>query len=569
DNAEANSDETLKDNAEMVDTMDNEDEKFCLDDMSIGFEEDHLNGEIKVTLYQDDHIPLDEIMDVNVKDTLVVTDSSPVVETIVIESTFMSKKVNLDQCITDVMDAENNTVGLDTPFNNQQPTTPRPEKRRTITSQLLQLQLNDDSDVADEELENIDSREYTIKEILPFCEDLRRHKKSNLYKVTMPCYIKSLMKKVKDGHSTPLFKLVWDPYGIVVDLQFWLAFLGFEEKKEGGSPTVYRTPNADWAIAGPHFCPTIIGEGMPVYVSNAKNGCVPWIEVEKVYFPLNKLDTHWALAELHLRTGLITVYDSMSPRKRNKAAPIVENRNWWLNMRKSMSQQLPLFLDKISVLKRKGLVVGDYKITYKFEEKVPHQGSVYGDCGVWESSFMEFPYYFHNLKLANEGTVTHIDTDDQGCFNMCFLAFGVAIRSFKSYMRPLIKIDGAHLKGTYLGTNLLVVGMDANNLIIPLATGVSQGETIETWSWFLTKLKECIGEDPNLVIISDRHYSITVTCANVFPNAFHGCCCRHLMMNCKFKSDKLKAWYWKTCKAYTVPEFKRSISGIKALRPEA
>nr|GEV23413.1 putative ribonuclease H-like domain-containing protein [Tanacetum cinerariifolium] len=38
------------DNAEMVDTMDNEDGKICLDDMSIGFEEDHLNGEIKVTL---------------------------------------------------------------------------------------------------------------------------------------------------------------------------------------------------------------------------------------------------------------------------------------------------------------------------------------------------------------------------------------------------------------------------------------------------------------------------------------------------------------------------------------
>ncbi|GJV02581.1 hypothetical protein Tco_1336150 [Tanacetum coccineum] len=116
DNAEANSDETLKDNAEMVDTMDNEDEKFCLDDMSIGFEEYHLNGEIKVTLYQDDHIPLDETMDVDVKDTPVVTDSSPVVETIVIESKFKSKKVNLDQCIADVMDAENNIVGLDTPL---------------------------------------------------------------------------------------------------------------------------------------------------------------------------------------------------------------------------------------------------------------------------------------------------------------------------------------------------------------------------------------------------------------------------------------------------------------------
>nr|GEY50408.1 transposase, MuDR, MULE transposase domain protein [Tanacetum cinerariifolium] len=72
-----------------------------------------------------------------------------------------------------------------------------------------------------------------------------------------------------------------------------------------------------------------------------------------------------------------------------------------------------------------------------------------------------------------------------------------------------------------------------------------------------------------MAIISDRHYAITTACANVFPTAFHGCYCRHLMMNCKFSSDKLKAWYWKTCKVYTVPEFERSISSIRALRPEA
>nr|GEW35023.1 transposase, MuDR, MULE transposase domain protein [Tanacetum cinerariifolium] len=49
------------------------------------------------------------------------------------------------------------------------------------------------------------------------------------------------------------------------------------------------------------------------------------------------------------------------------------------------------------------------------------------------------------------------------------------IRSFLRYMRPLIIIDGAHLKENYLGTNLLVVGIDGNNQIIPLTTGWSQG----------------------------------------------------------------------------------------------
>ncbi|GJY76278.1 transposase, MuDR, MULE transposase domain protein [Tanacetum coccineum] len=115
--------------------------------------------------------------------------------------------------------------------------------------------------------------------------------------------------------------------------------------------------------------------------------------------------------------------------------------------------------------------------------------------GNQENYFAQLPCYCHKLKLANDGTVTHIQTNDDGTFDKYFIGFGVSIRSFIYYMRPLIKIDGGHLKGTYLGTNLLAVGMDANNQIIPLDTGVTQGETVENWSWFLTKLKECINDD--------------------------------------------------------------------------
>ncbi|GKA33980.1 transposase, MuDR, MULE transposase domain protein, partial [Tanacetum coccineum] len=56
------------------------------------------------------------------------------------------------------------------------------------------------------------------------------------------------------------------------------------------------------------------------------------------------------------------------------------------------------------------------------------------------------------------------------------------------------------------------VGMDGNNQILPLATGVSEGETGESWTWFLTKLKEQIVEPPNLCIISDRHAAIIQAC---------------------------------------------------------
>ncbi|GKA84614.1 transposase, MuDR, MULE transposase domain protein, partial [Tanacetum coccineum] len=184
-------------------------------------------------------------------------------------------------------------------------------------------------------------------------------------------------------------------------------------------------------------------------------------------------------------------------------------------------------------------------------------------------SFAQFPFYYYNLKKENEGTVTDIETDDRGRFKMCFIGFGGAIKSFLCYMRPLIIIDGTHLKGTYLGTNLVVVGMDGNNQIIHIATSVSQGETGESWTWFLRKLKDCIGKVSNLTIISYRHYEITLACNTVFPNSFHGYCCRHLMMNCGMQSDKFKELYWKTCKAYTPEDFEKLMSDIHALRPDA
>ncbi|GKD57549.1 hypothetical protein Tco_1290936 [Tanacetum coccineum] len=45
-------------------------------------------------------------------------------------------------------------------------------------------------------------------------------------------------------------------------------------------------------------------------------------------------------------------------------------------------------------------------------------------------SFAQLPFYCHNLKRENEGTVTYIDTDDEGRFKMCFIGFGVAVSIF-------------------------------------------------------------------------------------------------------------------------------------------
>ncbi|GJX49461.1 hypothetical protein Tco_0276306 [Tanacetum coccineum] len=48
-----------------------------------------------------------------------------------------------------------------------------------------------------------------------------------------------------------------------------------------------------------------------------------------------------------------------------------------------------------------------------------------------------------------------------------------------------------------------------------------RGETGPCWSWWMSVLKECIGDNPNLLFISDRHLAIALAAHNEFLLAFH------------------------------------------------
>ncbi|XP_076894179.1 uncharacterized protein LOC143546383 [Bidens hawaiensis] len=174
----------------------------------------------------------------------------------------------------------------------------------------------------------------------------------------------------------------------------------------------------------------------------------------------------------------------------------------------------------------------------KLSYKQGWKGKVYAErlrIGSSEDSFDKLPIYCHNLEIANPGTRAHILRDDLNRFEMLFIAIGVSIRSFIKCLRLMIIIDGAHLKGSFKGTMFLAVGMDGNNKIFPIAYGVGKRESGESWTWFLTKLRECVGDQPNLAIISNRAKSIELAVKNAFSLAYHGFCCQHLMVNLRLK----------------------------------
>jgi len=131
-------------------------------------------------------------------------------------------------------------------------------------------------------------------------------------------------------------------------------------------------------------------------------------------------------------------------------------------------------------------------------------------------------------------------------------------------------MDGAHLKGEFKGSILHAVYMDGEDHIVPIGYGICKSESIDSWTWFLEKLHECIGEMENLSFITDRAASIAVGIQNVFPNAVHGICAFHLLQNVRAKygkNDKTKTMFWDIVQAYKTSDFDEAFDRFCRCRP--
>ncbi|KAE8661228.1 Calcium-dependent protein kinase 20 [Hibiscus syriacus] len=146
----------------------------------------------------------------------------------------------------------------------------------------------------------------------------------------------------------------------------------------------------------------------------------------------------------------------------------------------------------------------------KKEEEIPEENAtgVYRELEIMTDMNARFKISISYSQVGEPNVMPWNYRD--GRFELLFIAIGAAIRSFITCMRPVIIVDRAHLKGRYLGVNLLAVAMDANNGILPIAYGVGKSETSDSWTWFMGHLRDYIGPISNLTIISDRKSKINV-----------------------------------------------------------
>ncbi|KAG7558554.1 MULE transposase domain [Arabidopsis thaliana x Arabidopsis arenosa] len=193
------------------------------------------------------------------------------------------------------------------------------------------------------------------------------------------------------------------------------------------------------------------------------------------------------------------------------------------------------------------------------------KGSPMGSYGI-------LPTYLHMLTRANTGTVTDLQTEEDGNgdsrFKYCFVALGASVRGW-SFMRDVVIIDGAHLRGKYAGCLLTASAQDGNFQIFPIAFGIVDGENDKAWEWFFTCLKQIVPDGENLTFVSDRHSSIYTGLGKVYPRASHGACIVHLQRNvaAKYKKRILATLISKAARAFRKSTFNEYFEEIERVSP--
>ncbi|KAL6529937.1 hypothetical protein OROMI_028582 [Orobanche minor] len=189
----------------------------------------------------------------------------------------------------------------------------------------------------------------------------------------------------------------------------------------------------------------------------------------------------------------------------------------------------------------------------------------YGDSS---ESFRELPSYFYMLEQSNPGSVVDLQTDEAGAFEYCFMSLAASIRGFKA-CRPVIVVDGTHLKGKYNGIMFVAATKDANEQIFPLAFGFGAKECDESWIWFLEQCRRTFGSPENLLIVSDQHVSIKNDSDVVYPGTPHGICTYHLQGKIRWWGDHAIIMFQAAANAYRCRDFKDRMANLKGFAPGA
>ncbi|XP_019264866.1 PREDICTED: uncharacterized protein LOC109242467 [Nicotiana attenuata] len=174
------------------------------------------------------------------------------------------------------------------------------------------------------------------------------------------------------------------------------------------------------------------------------------------------------------------------------------------------------------------------------------------------NSYNKLPGYLYTMDMTYPGSYIRMVKSPQNEFKYVYISMYAFIKGFDQ-CRPIVVVDGSHLKSYYTGTFVSASTLDGAGHVLPLAYGVIDSENDTAWTWFFEQFKEAYCERESMCIVSDRNGSIIKFVSRVYPTVPHFACIWHLWNNVykKFKKShsKLSEICFSMAKAYTQVEF--------------
>ncbi|KAL2927480.1 Dihydrolipoyllysine-residue acetyltransferase component of acetoin cleaving system [Bienertia sinuspersici] len=173
--------------------------------------------------------------------------------------------------------------------------------------------------------------------------------------------------------------------------------------------------------------------------------------------------------------------------------------------------------------------------------------------GAHDESYGMLPQYVTVIKEKNPDAFAFISWNNVGpempmTFKRLFISFGAQFKGFIKGCRPLIGIDGCHLKGHFNGCLLSTIALDANQQIFPVAYAVVSEESTDNWDYFFRSLRLTLQEAgrDDWTFMSDR-MSVSKTISE------------------KFAGPYFEAYFWQAADAYNEWVFNKAMQEMRKL----